>query len=53
MRAVATLLHRHKIGSLPVLRDGRLVGIISASDFLEVAMTLMEQLEMTEPEEDF
>ena len=49
----ATLLHRHKIGSLPVLRDGRLVGIVSASDFLEVAMTLMEQLEMTEPEEDF
>jgi CBS domain-containing protein len=53
LRAVATLLHRHKIGSLPVLRDGKLVGIVSASDFLEVAMTLMEQLEMTEPEEDF
>jgi len=51
--AVATLLHRHKYGCLPVTRGKDLVGIISDSDFLEVAMSLMEQLEMTEPEEDF
>jgi hypothetical protein len=35
-----------------VIRDGQLVGIVSDSDFLEVAITLMEQLEMTEPEEE-
>ena len=53
LRAVGTLLHRHKIGCLPVTRNNELVGIISDSDFLEVALSLMEQLEMTEPEEDF
>ena len=53
LRAVAGLLHRHKFGCLPVTRGKDLVGIISDSDFLEVAMTLMEQLEMSEPEEDF
>ena len=35
------------------IRDGRIVGIISDSDYLEVAITLMEQLEMGEPEEDY
>ncbi len=53
LRAVAALLHQQKIGCLPVTRDNDLVGIISASDFLEVAMSLMEQLELAEPEEEF
>lgn len=55
LRAVAMQLHRHRIGCLPVTRGRVLVGIISASDFLEVAITLMEQLELTEaqPEDDF
>ncbi len=53
LRAVAALLHQQKIGCLPVTRDNDLVGIISASDFLEVAMALMEQLELAEPEEEF
>jgi len=52
LRAVGTLMHRHKLGCFPVTNDNDLVGIISDSDFLEVALSLMEQLEMTEPEED-
>ena len=53
LRAVATHLRQHRVGCLPVTREGRLVGIISDSDFVEVAIALMEQLEMSEPEEDF
>ena len=41
------------IGCLPVTREGNLVGIISDSDFVAVAIHLMEQLELVEPEEDF
>lgn len=48
---VAMLLRRQRMGCLPITRDGRLVGIISDSDFLEVAITLLEQMEMTDPEE--
>lgn len=51
--AVAALLRKQHLGCLPVVRDGELVGIITDSDFLEVSITLMEQLEMVEPEEDF
>jgi CBS domain-containing protein len=32
----AKLFHRHQIRRLPVLRDGRLVGIITRSDLLKV-----------------
>lgn len=53
LRAVAGYLRKQRLGCLPVTRDGELVGIISDSDFLEVAIALMEQLEMAEPEEDF
>lgn len=37
--AAARLLVEHKIGGLPIVADGRLVGIITTSDLLE---TLME-----------
>jgi CBS domain-containing protein len=52
LRAVAMHLRKQRLGCLPVMRNGQLVGIVSDSDFLEVAITLMEQLEMTEPEEE-
>jgi CBS domain-containing protein len=51
LRGCALLLQKHKMGCLPVVRDGRLVGIITDSDFLGVAINLMEQLEISEPEE--
>ena len=43
----ARLLVEHKIGGLPIVEDGRLVGIITTSDLLE---TLMEaEGEVTSP----
>ncbi|MFT7287205.1 MAG: CBS domain-containing membrane protein [Halieaceae bacterium] len=49
LQGAAMHLRNHRLGCLPVVREGRLVGIISDSDFLEVAITLMEHLEMSEP----
>jgi CBS domain-containing protein len=45
----AVYLRQHRVGCLPVTREGRLVGIISDTDFLEVAISLMDQLEQSEP----
>jgi CBS domain-containing membrane protein len=50
VRHVAQLMFRNKRSCLPVTRDGRLQGIVTDSDFLGVAITLMEQLEAAEPE---
>jgi acetoin utilization protein AcuB len=36
----ASLLRRHAIGALPVLRDGELVGIVSAHDLLDALVTM-------------
>lgn len=36
------LMRKHSIGSLPVLRDGRLVGIITEHDFFEISGHLLE-----------
>ena len=47
----AITLRQHRMGCLPITRDGKLVGIISDSDFLEVAIALLEQVELSEPEE--
>ena len=52
LRAVAGFLRQQRLGCLPVTRNGELVGIVTDSDFLEVAIALMEQLEIVEPEED-
>jgi acetoin utilization protein AcuB len=38
----ARLLKQHKFGSLPVLKNGRLVGIVSVSDILNSYIGLME-----------
>lgn len=37
------LMRRHRVGSLPVVRDGRLVGILTEHDFLEVSGWLLER----------
>ena len=37
------LMRRHRIGCLPVVQKGRLVGIVTESDFLGVASSLLEQ----------
>jgi CBS domain-containing membrane protein len=54
LRQAALFLEKHKIGCLPVLDDGTLVGIITDTDFVAVAINLLEQLEETEPfDEDY
>ena len=50
VRHAALLMFRRKRSCLPVTRDGELRGIVTDSDFLGVAITLMEQLEVVEPE---
>ncbi len=52
LRHAALFLERHKIGCLPVLDNDKLVGIITDTDFVAVAINLLEQLEETEPVDD-
>jgi CBS domain-containing protein len=52
LRGTAMHLQKNKLGCLPVLNEGQLVGIITDSDFVAIAINLMEQLESTEPEEE-
>lgn len=49
LRHAALFLEKHKIGCLPVMDDGELVGIITDTDFVAVAINLLEQLEESEP----
>lgn len=51
LRQAALFLQRHKYGCLPVVTDGKLCGIITDSDFVGVAINLLEQIELTEPTE--
>jgi CBS domain-containing protein len=49
LRHAALFLEKHKISCLPVLDDGRIVGIITDTDFVAVAINLLEQIEESEP----
>ena len=49
LRGTAMHLLQNRLGCLPVTRDDQLVGIITDSDFVAVAINLMEQLEQSEP----
>jgi acetoin utilization protein AcuB len=40
IEAAARLMRKHKIGALPVVRDGALVGIITESDLLDVLLEM-------------
>ncbi len=55
LRSAARFLQDHKYGCLPVVVKGKLKGIVTASDFVTVAINLLEQLEEKEfdPSEDF
>lgn len=53
LRQAAIHLNKYKFGCLPVVDDGRLVGIVTESDFVEVCITLLEQQEMVEPLGEF
>ena len=52
LRGTAMQLMQNRLGCLPVTRDEKLVGIITDSDFVAIAINLMEQLEQSEPEPD-
>jgi CBS domain-containing protein len=46
------LMRSHQIGALPVVREGRLVGIITERDFIEIAGNLLDdQLDLDEGDE--
>lgn len=48
LRRAALYLEKNKIGCLPVVDGGRLVGIVTDTDFVGVAINLLEQLEEEE-----
>ena len=50
LRSAALHLERHKYGCLPVVIKGQLKGIVTDSDFVAVAINLLEQLEAAESE---
>jgi len=49
LRSAALKMQAHRIGCLPVLQDSRLVGIVTDTDFVAVAINLLEQLEWQSP----
>lgn len=49
LRQAALFIEKHGIGCLPVIKKGSLVGIITDSDFVAVAINLLEQIEESEP----
>ena len=49
LRRAALFLEKHKYGCLPVVTQGKLKGIVTDSDFVAVAINLLEQLETSEP----
>ena len=52
LRQAALFIEKHKIGCLPVVRDRKLMGIITDTDFVAVAINLLEQLEDSEGDDD-
>lgn len=53
LRQAAIYLQSHKYGCLPVVSDDRLIGIITDSDFISIAINLLEQVELTEEEIEY
>ncbi len=45
LKEAARILLTHKYGCLPVLQEGKLVGILTEADFLSLTISLMESLE--------
>lgn len=48
LRDAAQMLLENKYGCLPVVDDGKLVGIITEADFLRLTISLMDALEARE-----
>ena len=41
--AAITLMRRHRIGCLPVVKDGRIVAMVMEEDFMGIAADLLEE----------
>jgi CBS domain-containing membrane protein len=52
LRQAAVFLEKHGIGCLPVVTDGKLRGIVTDTDFVGVAINLLEQIEESDPLEE-
>lgn len=48
LREAAVYMLSHKYGCLPVVSDHGLIGIITDSDFVSIAINLLEQVELSE-----
>ncbi len=51
IRQAALFMEEHRIGCLPVMADGKMSGIVTDTDFVGVAINLLEQLENAEANE--
>ncbi|WP_194436343.1 CBS domain-containing protein [Vibrio fluminensis] len=51
LKETAIYMQKHKVGCLPIVDKGRLVGIMTNSDFVSIAINLLELQEEVEPEE--
>ena len=51
LRQAALHLQRNKFGCLPVVQNGKLRGIVTDSDFVAVAINLLEQMELQDADE--
>ena len=51
LRKAAIYIRSQRYGCLPVVENRELVGLITDSDFVNIAIDLLEQLEESEPEE--
>lgn len=51
LKESALYMQKHKVGCLPVLNKNKLVGIITDSDFVSIAINLIELQEEVEPDE--
>jgi len=47
----ALTIQKYKIGCLPILANGKLIGLVTASDFVNVAINLIEVLAAQEPDQ--
>ncbi|EFL53231.1 CBS domain containing membrane protein [Solidesulfovibrio fructosivorans JJ]] len=52
LRQAAEVLLTQKYGCLPIVETGKLVGIITASDFIRLSLDLMDALEASEKFEE-
>jgi CBS domain-containing membrane protein len=53
LRQAALFIEKHRIGCLPVVTNGKLRGIVTDTDFVAVAINLLEQIESTEPYDEY